>query len=302
PIPMSFPAILRGSGGANDRFAHLHASTDRAGGDLSALVPKKNRRDEKEGKRWVRRKENARFVGNPHITRPSGSDLSVPVPHVRPTFPSPLPAYLPRTAAIPSAIPTVREPSSASAGQFSLSLKGMRKELRGRGVMTEVLVREVEGELMSWLAVGVWIDPDSVEVCNDESTPIGTLGVIREVERTHMRLVWEINDDAFARYVVHCCARYHNVVSFSEFYDSPTGTSPPKRLTYILRPHVTRPNQIPLFELPAGLDTPPVTDMGTDFDSVGGTDLGTDIDVESDFVFSELDSDAELEGAPPPLP
>lgn len=58
-----------------------------------------------------------------------------------------------------------------------------------------------------------------------------------------------------------------------------------------------------------GLYTPPVTDLGTDFDSVGGTDVSvTDLeiesvaDVESDFAFSEVDSDAELEGVPPPLP
>lgn len=48
-----------------------------------------------------------------------------------------------------------------------------------------------------------------------------------------------------------------------------------------------------------------MTDLGTDLDSVGGTDFGnTDIDsaadVESDFAFSEVDSDAELEGVPPP--
>ena len=54
PIPMSFPAILRGPGLA-DRFAHLRPS----GASVTAY-PKKNRRDEKEGKRWVRRKDNGR--------------------------------------------------------------------------------------------------------------------------------------------------------------------------------------------------------------------------------------------------
>lgn len=53
PIAMSFPAVLRGPGG--DRFAHLRA--DRLG-NSPPTVPKKNRRDEKEGKRWIRRKEN----------------------------------------------------------------------------------------------------------------------------------------------------------------------------------------------------------------------------------------------------
>ena len=37
-------------------------------------------------------------------------------------------------------------------------------------------------------------------------------------------------------------------------------------------------------------------------DSIGGTDVDSIVDIESDFAFSEVDSDAELEGVPPPLP
>lgn len=87
-------------------------------------------------------------------------------------------------------------------------------------MMTEILVREIEGEIIDWLSAGVWVEPDvkmSMEL-EHGGTSIGSLGSIREVERTHQQLVWEINDDAFARYVVHCCARYHNVVSFSKYY------------------------------------------------------------------------------------
>lgn len=90
--------------------------------------------------------------------------------------------------------------------------------------------------------------------------------------------------------------------------DGRIGSSPTRRFTHILRPHVTRPNQDPSFHPVQGLYTPPHTDLSTDFDSVGGTDIsGTDIDmessldVESDFAVSEVDSDAELEGVPPPL-
>jgi len=57
-------------------------------------------------------------------------------------------------------------------------------------------------------------------------------------------------DDAFVRYVVHCCARYHNIVSFSKEVQS-------RRLTYLLRPNVTRPD----FYARSTLDTPPVTDL-----------------------------------------
>jgi hypothetical protein len=194
--------------------------------------------------------------------------------------------------------------------------------------MTELLVREIERELMDWLSVGVWVDPDAKMSSGLEhgGTSIGSLDSIREIERTHQQLVWEINDDAFVRYVVHCCARYHDVVSFSEYCllalievkgltsillgkDVTGAGSPSKRLTYILRPHISRPSHNSLFDSALGIDTPPVTDQGTDFDSVGGTDISvTDLeiesaaDVESDFAFSEVDSDVELEGVPPPLP
>lgn len=54
---MSFPAILRNPG-LSDRFAHLRiSSTEKAAPPLSAAA-RRNKRDEKEGKRWIRRKEN----------------------------------------------------------------------------------------------------------------------------------------------------------------------------------------------------------------------------------------------------
>lgn len=161
----------------------------------------------------------ARFVGNPHITPATKSDMVLPFPssRLRSTFPEPLPNYLSRSATVPAAAPTVREPASAFAGRFSLGLKGMRRELRGRGARAEHMVQEVEDEILAWLAAGVWLDPDSEHNAHgDLAVPIGTLGSITEVERTHMQLVWEISDDAFARYIVHCCARYHSIVSFSE--------------------------------------------------------------------------------------
>lgn len=56
PVPMSFPAILRAPGLA-DRYAHLRVAVDRAQ-IVAPSVPKKNKRDDKEGRRWIRRKEN----------------------------------------------------------------------------------------------------------------------------------------------------------------------------------------------------------------------------------------------------
>ena len=56
PVPMSFPAILR-TAGLTDRYAHLHVPP----AVVIAAPPVKSRkakRDENEGKRWVRRREN----------------------------------------------------------------------------------------------------------------------------------------------------------------------------------------------------------------------------------------------------
>jgi len=77
---------------------------------------------------------------------------------------------------------------------------------------------------------------------------------IREVNRTPSELIWDIDNDPFARYVVHCVCRWHSIVSFSK----PVGMdSSARRLTHILRPYVTRPH-------PVGssmIETPPVTDL-----------------------------------------
>ena len=57
PVPMSFPAILR-TAGLSDRFAHLRIAPDRAAVTASPGAHPKKRREDREGKRWVRRKEN----------------------------------------------------------------------------------------------------------------------------------------------------------------------------------------------------------------------------------------------------
>jgi len=83
------------------------------------------------------------------------------------------------------------------------------------------------------------------------------------------------------RYVVHCCARYHEIVSFSKEVQS-------QRLTYLLRPNVTRPD----FRARSALETPPATDL--DY---------TSQEHESDFVSeppSDVDSDADAEHVPAP--
>ena len=62
PISMSFPAILRTPGLA-DRFVHLRltSASDEPTSDATRLVVKKNKREDREGKRWIRRRENCTF-------------------------------------------------------------------------------------------------------------------------------------------------------------------------------------------------------------------------------------------------
>ncbi|KAI0355582.1 hypothetical protein OH77DRAFT_1424522 [Trametes cingulata] len=275
PVPMSFPAILRNPG-LSDRFAHLRVSTDKPSPSVSTV--RRNRRDEKEGKRWVRRKENARFVGNAHIVAPTRKDYALPMPNSRATFPQPLPNYLSRNNVVPAAIPASTEPTSANAGRYSLSLKGMRRQLRKSGPRTELLVKEVEDEIVSWLTNGgIMLSPDNTADLAFPGVPIGTSETIMEVSRTPLQLVWSIHDDAFTRYVVHCCARYHDVVSFSKDTSG-------QRLTYLLRPNVTRPSR----HAAPVLDTPPVTDL-SEFSELSGHEF----DSESDLVSDRDMSDAE---------
>jgi hypothetical protein len=97
----------------------------------------------------------------------------------------------------------------------------MRRDLRKCGLRAQLLVRDVENEILVWLQEGgTLFSPDAD---NDLSFPgilVGEAECIRQVLRTPLKLVWAINDDAFARYVVHCCARYHDIVSFSKYRDS----------------------------------------------------------------------------------
>lgn len=161
---------------------------------------------------------SARFVGNPHIIAATQWDYSLQPAHARATFPEPLPPYLPRTVKVPSANPPILDPNSANAGRFSLSLKGMRRELRKSGFRAEVLVRDIEYEIVDWLQGGTVLSPDShdANVLESTGTLLGDTRTIFELSRSPLQLIWSIADDAFARYVVHCCARYHEVVSYSK--------------------------------------------------------------------------------------
>lgn len=100
-----------------------------------------------------------------------------------------------------------------------MSLRGARKNLRRAGPRTQALVRAVEGVLLAWIAESaVVLNPDvPPPPVSFPGTLIGDLDGVYQVQRTHERLVLWIQDDAWSRYVVHCCARHHGIVSFSKF-------------------------------------------------------------------------------------
>jgi hypothetical protein len=148
-----------------------------------------------------------RFTSNPHIVQPTRRDYAVPVAHVQSTFPAPLPPYLPRVSSAPSAPAPKPDPASALAGKFSLSMRGLRRELRRRRGRAEPLVHAVEAELVEWLAEPAKpVDADEYVIVSG----------IKEVRRSAGELVWDVDQDGFARYVVHCTARWYGIVSFSE--------------------------------------------------------------------------------------
>ena len=165
---------------------------------------------------------SAKFYGNPHITPASKKDYTLPSPYVRRTFPEPLPAYLSRNTTVPAACIPAPNPISANAGRFSVSLKGMRKELRKMGGKTECLVRDVEAEIVLWLEARVELpNPGTLEgELRFPGVDVRGRENLREVGRSVLQLVWATHDPLI-RYIVHCCARYHDVVSFSTYHPSP---------------------------------------------------------------------------------
>lgn len=100
-----------------------------------------------------------------------------------------------------------------------MGLKGMRRDLRKSGGRAEALIRDVEYAMIQWLTLGgTVLAPDNTthrDTGEIQSTLVGSTGTVFEVSRTPLQLIWKISDDAFARYIVHCCARYHEIISFS---------------------------------------------------------------------------------------
>ena len=108
--------------------------------------------------------------------------------------------------------------NSSLSGLFSLGLKGVRRELRKAGEKARIFVFEIENEILAWLDGGTLLSPfdENQESMYASGSPIGQTGKIVEIQRNPLRMIWYIENDGFIRFIVHCCARYHNIVSFSE--------------------------------------------------------------------------------------
>lgn len=253
PVPMSFPAILLNPKQRAPQLLRTRdAENTRSRQPSSTTIDGKTR-----GKRQVRRHDNGRFNGNPHIVHPSSSDYSISTSEPRETFPRPLPAYLPRVSPAPSGVTISRaDPAnlnSAYAGRFTLGLRGVRKDLRHRGGMrARTLIQDIESLLQ------VWLDGDSAAL---DALIEERKGFVDSVDRpaihivssTPMQLIWSV-EDPFARWLVHCVARFHSVVSFSK--DVSNGTTTERR-THLLRPNSRHPDP----RAAAALYTPTATDL-----------------------------------------
>ncbi|KZV97214.1 hypothetical protein EXIGLDRAFT_704027 [Exidia glandulosa HHB12029] len=222
----------------------------------------------RDGRRKQRRREDARFAGNPHVVAPSKADYELFLPRTKATFPAPLPAGLARTTAAPSYARPTYDPASARAGHFRMSMRGVRRALRGSGPRMQALVAAVEDALLGWRdAIGAFGLQSAPYTC-----PAEVEGMLYEIRRTPGELVWAI-PDPWTRYVVHCVARFHGVVSVS----TDDSGAPGGRATRLLKPHITRMEA----RHEVGMHTPATTDHETSSAAAFETEL-SDIDSESD--------------------
>ena len=267
------------------------------------------------------------FSGNAKIVRPSHRDLSVTHEPVNaPTF-APPPVGFPSSLYIPASLdrggPAAAaschsaangrgaessEQRSASAGQYSLSLTGVRRSLRramgngatpGSGGPVEDLLRAMDDEIVTWLDTLVFRSSQQAaasagpRVIDDTPVELGGEGVtepaLSEISRSPTTLVWSL-PGAYDRWLAHVIARYYGLLSFSrdERIMPPSGdtTATPtttRRLTHLVRVHAARPNTA---SATAAFETPPTSEL-----SAADTDGLSSVDALSDVASSAAEMD-----------
>lgn len=203
---------------------------------------------------------------------------------------------------------------TAELGQYSLSLKGIRKTLRRTaGGRSHQFVSIAESQLVEWLAVegripagfyhsstaGRVLDPTPMLASSTAALGGGgeEVPAVVELSKSPAGLVWRIADP-FDRYVLHALCRYYRLQSSSHEEPGSQGAS---RLTRIWRPHVVRPS---VQHALRGIDSPPVTDlseMGTSASERGATTEGelseldelTETETETDGEWSQVGGETE---------
>ncbi|KAM0750374.1 hypothetical protein T439DRAFT_326340 [Meredithblackwellia eburnea MCA 4105] len=303
-VPLSLPAILQNP---RQKLSHLNPPAARKAKAIKEGHPTP---DGIVGKRRQRRAENALLSSNPHVLRPSARDLVPRPPPCVPTF-SPRPSMFPSSLIIPPAIGASSELSNS--GQFSFSLKGVRKALRRKGTQgtprARRVVEIVETSLRSWLddspkrasdfhvrsSTNPWEGHilDHIPIASTSSSTSALEPeepAIVELSRLPHALLWSI-PDPFDRFIAHCTARYYQVVSFSKEDNSARGSSSNRRVTHFLRPHMVRPvaQGGPFGETPPGTDLSATEGETSAFETEEGSELG-----ETESEWEEVEATSHL--------
>lgn len=320
--PLYIPAILKNP--TNKHLASALAKKPKSADDKGPKL--KASGNARGGKRGQLRWENAQLAHHPSLHRPSRSDFS-PGPNLKAAIPvfAPPPASFSRsTYSSPAASSSATGAASAEAGQYSMSLRGLRKNLRAAvGGRTEVVLEIMETELRAWLTLsgripegfyhdstgGKLLDPTPLDdfplpslpdlpdlpSSSSSSKPVYP-PTLTELTRQPHSLTW-LAPSPHTRYLLHSLVRYYHLQSFSRPL-SPL--DPDVRVTHILRPQIARPRPPAggLSRLGGGLETPDATDLS----SVGGGTTTEGEDFTSDGLAAgessayETDTDGSVAG------
>ncbi|GAA6063425.1 hypothetical protein JCM10212_002094 [Sporobolomyces blumeae] len=324
PIPMSMPAILQQP--KNKHLLGALGGKKRDDGTATASSKKHKDHGAPSGKRRRRRWENAQLAGNPHLHRPTRSDFA-PGPSLKnlsTTFAPPPSNFSRSTYSAPeSPAASDSDTSSFESGQFSLSLRGLRRNLRanvgtrvrrGEGGRTEEVLDIMERELRAWisfegkvqpgffhdgaLSSSKALDPTPLDECQPRAVdalpdepastrrpPPAAPPTLVELTRLPHTLVW-LAPSPQHRFLLHALARYYRLQSFSRAL-SPL--DPDTRVTHILRPQLARPRPPATAAVANGFETPPTTDWS----STGATTEGSELSSGTEMVSSDAMTESE---------
>ena len=180
-------------------------------------------------------------------------------------------------------------------GQFTFSLKGVRRALRRSGTTGGTRARDVvdvaESSMTSWLgeggkrasdfhtrtagSEGRILDSTPYIAPSEDGQAAEPVPAIRELSRLPHAMLWVIADP-YDRFIIHCVARYYGVVSFSA---PDTTRVDGARITHILRPNMVRPSVSGAGETPPGTDLS-ATEGETSAAETEGSEMGSESEWE----------------------